>query len=334
MNKGKSSTAIIVLIIAVLLNALIFFIVDKLGIEKINGFFQKHLNIEILETNALKDDNSKNTSEKKDINNNTLVASNLKIHYIDVGQGDAILLEQSGKYMLIDAGPTGSKSSLQKYLEDLNIKKIDYLVATHNHEDHIGGMANIIKNFEIVNLIMSKEISSTRTYENVILAAKEKKLKLYAPKVLEEFSLGEAKCIFLTNGDNDYSDANNHSIVIRVVFGNNSFMFMGDAEKELEKDILSLNVDISADILKLGHHGSNTSTSEEFLNKVNPKYAVVSCGKNNSYGHPCKSTMFNLKSSKIKVYRTDESSNIIVTSNGNNLSFNVQPGTYSYISAK
>ena len=329
MNKGKSSTAIIVFVIAVMLNFLIFFIVNKYGIDGINDFLKDSLNIEIIETSSLMDENSSDGKEE-----NSQVTSELRIHYIDVGQGDAILVEQKENYMLIDAGPTSSKETLKDYLEKLNIKKIDYLVATHNHEDHIGGMANVIKNFDIVNLFMSKEIATTKTYENVILAAKEKGLKLYAPKVLEEFELGEAKFKIITNGDNNYSGANNHSIVIRLTFGNNSFMFMGDAEKELEKDILDLDIDISADILKLGHHGSYTSSSEEFVEKVNPKYAIVSCGKNNSYGHPCKSTMMILKNDKITVYRTDESSNIIATSDGNNITFNVDPGTYSYISAK
>ena len=145
--------------------------------------------------------------------------------------------------------------------------------------------------------------------------------------------LGDAKIIILADGSNRNENTNNNSIVVKIEFGENSFMFTGDAEEELELEVVSGKIDTKVDVLKIGHHGSNTSTCKTFFNAVSPKYAVISVGKNNNYGHPCKSVMQRLKQNNILVYRTDESGNIVATSDGKNISFNVQAGSYSYISA-
>lgn len=251
----------------------------------------------------------------------------LKIHYIDVGQADSILIQNEGKNMLIDAGNNDDDELVADYLKKNNVTKIDYLVGTHPHEDHIGGLDYIINNFQIEKVLMPKKISTTKTFRDVVEAAKRKNLKFTVPKVGETFNLGEAKCTVLAP-DKEYEDANNNSIVIKLQYGNNKFLFTGDAESVSEEAMLSKNLDLSADVLKLGHHGSRTSSSDKFLNAVKPKFAIVSCGKNNDYGHPHKETMKKMKERNIKVYRTDESGTIVVTSDGNNISFDKKEGSY------
>ena len=259
-----------------------------------------------------------------------VVDGTLKVHYINVGQGDSILIQQGSQNMLIDTGTNASTSSLMAYLQSLNIKKIDVLVLTHQHEDHIGGADAVIKAFNIGTLYMNKVTTTTKTYKDVINAMTSKGLKPTAPSVGATFKLGDANCTILSPINTNSKDLNTYSIVIKLVYGNNKFLFTGDAQASNEKDMINKEFDLSADVLKVGHHGSDTSTSDAFLSKVNPKYAVISCGKNNDYGHPHKSTMDKLQAKGIAVYRTDESGTIVCTSDGKNISFNVKAGDYKY----
>ena len=254
----------------------------------------------------------------------------MKVHYINVGQGDSILIQQGSQNMLIDTGTNASTSSLMVYLNSLNIKKIDVLVLTHQHEDHIGGADAVIKAFNIGTLYMNKVTTTTKTYKDVINAMISKGLKPTAPSAGATFKLGDANCTILSPINTNSKDLNTYSIVIKLVYGNNKFLFTGDAQASNEKDMINKGFDLSADVLKVGHHGSDTSTSDAFLSKVNPKYAVISCGKNNDYGHPHKSTMDKLQAKGIAVYRTDESGTIVCTSDGKNISFNVKAGDYKY----
>jgi len=239
-------------------------------------------------------------------NDNKVVNGTLKVHYINVGQGDSILVQQGSKNMLIDTGTNASTSSLMAYLKSLNLKKIDVLVLTHPHEDHIGGADAVIKAFNIGTLYMNKVTTTTKTYKDVINAMISSPIN--------------------TNS----KDLNTYSIVIKLVYGHNKFLFTGDAQASNEEDMINKGFDLSADVLKVGHHGSDTSTSDAFLSKVNPKYTVISCGKNNDYGHPHKSTMDKLQAKGIAVYRTDESGTIVCTLDGKNISFNVKAGDYKY----
>ena len=168
---------------------------------------------------------------------------------------------------------------------------------------------------------MPKATSNTKTFRDVVSAIKAKGMKVTAPVVGQTFKVGEATATIMAPNSSGYEDLNNFSIVIRLTFGSNSFMFDGDSEDASENEMLSKGLNISADVLKVGHHGSNSSTTEAFLNKVNPKYAVISCGKGNSYGHPHKTTMDKLKAKGIKVYRTDENGTIVATSDGKNITF-------------
>lgn len=267
-----------------------------------------------------------NVEKSKSVSNE--YNSKLKIHYIDVGQGDSILVQKNYSNMLIDTGTNESTSKLVSYLKKQNIKKIDYLILTHPHEDHIGGADAVIKDFDIGKIYMPKVAANTRTFKDVLMAMKAKSLKANEPELLENFKLGDADCVFYSPIASKEGDLNTYSIVLKLTYGNTKFLFTGDAQAQNERAMIANNYDLSADVLKLGHHGSRTSTSNEFLNKVNPKYAVVSCGKGNDYGHPHKETVNKLKSRNIPLYRTDESGTIICTSDGKNINFNCNPGDY------
>lgn len=252
------------------------------------------------------------------IKNNT---GEVNIHYIDVGQADSELIQIGNKNILIDAG--NNDNMAYDYLKKIGISKLDYVIATHPHADHIGGMANVIKNFQVDNFYSPKVTSTTKTFENMVNELKNKNLKMKVPNVGETIDIGEAQLIFLAPNSEKYEDLNNYSIVCKLVYGNTSFLFTGDAEDVSEGEILKNKTDVHADVLKVGHHGSHSSTTTEFLNKVNPTYAIISCGKDNDYGHPHKETLDKLNEKNIKIIRTDLNGTIIASSDGKNISFNV-----------
>lgn len=257
------------------------------------------------------------------------VTGQLKIHYIDVGQGDSILIQNSNQNMLIDTGTNASTSSLINYLQNQNIKKLDYLILTHPHEDHIGGADAVIKAFDIGTIYMIKKGSTTKTYKDVLTAISSKGINPIEPALGTTFKVGSSNCIIYGPVNPNAEDLNTYSIVVKLTFGNNKFLFTGDAQISNEDGMINNGYDLSADVLKVGHHGSYTSTSEAFLNKVNPKYAVISVGKGNDYKHPHQETLQRLQSKGIPVYRTDENGTIVVTCDGNNISFNCKPGDYA-----
>lgn len=252
----------------------------------------------------------------------------LKIHFIDVGQADAILIQQGSENMIIDAGNNEDEGILKSYLSDQGIKELKYVVGTHAHEDHIGSMDYIINSFKVGKVYFPKQTATTKTFENFVGSVKNKGMQLTVPKVGETFKLGEANCTILGPVGSKYEDANDYSIVLKVEFGENSFMLTGDAEAVSEMEMVKGGTNLKADLLKIGHHGSKSSTCSNFLSAVNPKYAVISVGKDNSYKHPSQSTMDRLKEKGVQVYRTDENGTIVVTSDGKNISFNSSPGTY------
>ena len=252
----------------------------------------------------------KEENKKTDSNNTDVV----KVEYIDVGQADAILIENDKKYMLIDAGNNEDGDLLVNYFKDKNITDFEYVVATHPHEDHIGGMDNIIKNFNIKNYYMPDCYTTTKTFEELLDALEENNLSFETPDIDSEFLLGDALFKVLYTGT-DKRDLNNTSIVLRMTYKDVSFMFTGDATNVTEKKILAK--DLQSDVLKVGHHGSQYSTSDEFLDKVNPKYAIISVGTGNVYDHPKDITLNKLKG--IEVHRTDKEGTIRVISDGKNI---------------
>lgn len=247
-----------------------------------------------------------------------VVSSDLKIYYLDVGQADSTLLINNGKTMLIDTGNYDDASFIGNYLDDLGIKKIDYLIGTHPHEDHIGSMASIIKKFDIGKIYMPDVVTTTSFFENILIEVENKGYFIETPKVGDRFNFGEALVDVLYLDDNE-DNFNDDSIILKIKFGSNKFLFMGDASSKVEEKILDKN--LSADILKVGHHGSSTSTSDDFLKFVNPKYAIISVGRNNNYGHPSADVLKRLNNKNISILRTDECGTIIVESDGNNIKF-------------
>lgn len=270
-------------------------------------------------------DEDNNAVREKTEENNVEISGDLEVHYIDVGQGDAILIKQNDKSMLIDAGDNAYGSRVVNYLKSNNIRRLDYIVGTHPHADHIGGMDDVINTFDIGKVIMPKVTHTSKTFEDVIVAIKNKGLKITTPKVGDVYEIGNANFTILAPNSDSYNNLNNYSIIGRLVYGNNSFIFTGDAEKEAESETIANNQSLKSDVLKVGHHGSDTSTTQEFLNTVDPKYAVIQSGKGNKYRHPNDSTLEKLQNKSIDIYRNDLGGNIIAKSDGNLITFNTSP---------
>jgi beta-lactamase superfamily II metal-dependent hydrolase len=252
----------------------------------------------------------------------TAVSGKLIVHFIDVGQGDSELLQlPNGQNMLIDAGTNEAGPTVVAYLNNLGIRKIDYLIATHPHEDHIGGMDNVIQSFDITNIYMPKVTTTTQSFEDVLNSIKTKGLKIIPGKAgMIIFNQNGLKINFLAPCSTSYEDLNNWSIVTRVQFGNNSFLFTGDAQEQSENEMLRSGASLKSDVLKVGHHGSHSSTSVPFLKSVAPQYAVISVGADNDYGHQHQVTLDKLAAAGITVYRTDQNGTVVITSDGINLS--------------
>lgn len=245
------------------------------------------------------------------------------VHYINVDQGDAILIQVNNKNLLIDSGPKSHKKQLVKFLNDLNISKLDYVIATHPHEDHIGNMNTVLNSYKVQSFYAPKVYSYTKSFEQMIDSLKSNNLKINPIKRgCNTINLGFQTNVEVFSPINDtYDNENNYSTVIKISFGNNSFLFTGDAEKEIEDKLILLNDDLKADILKVSHHGSSSSTSDSFLNRVSPKYAVISVGKNNIYDHPNDTIISKLNTYNIDILRTDIQNNITLISDGTNISY-------------
>ena len=248
-----------------------------------------------------------------------------RLDFIDVGQGDSTLIESpNGKFMLIDAGTSQSARKVCDYLQSRGVSEIEYLIFTHPHEDHIGGGVKAVENFSVKNVLMTKKAANSAIYERLIdalLQSKEQNgTKITAPAVSDIYAFDGAEFEILS-ADGDNSDSNNSSIVLRLTYGDCSFMFTGDAEKSIEKSIVSSKKDIGCVLLKCGHHGSSTSNSTEFLQAVCPSAAVISCGLDNSYGHPHTETLSRLNSIGARIFRTDELGDIVFECDGEKLCY-------------
>lgn len=244
----------------------------------------------------------------------------LEVTFIDVGQADSILLENEGHYMLVDAGNNEDGPKLVNYFKNQNIHQFDYVIGTHPHEDHIGGLDNIIEGFDINTFYMPDVITTTKTFEDVLDALGEKNMTLSIPKTNATFKLGDATVKVLYVGTEDESDLNDTSIVLKVTYQNVSFLLTGDASTKVEEKLNT--ADLESTVLKVGHHGSSTATNEKFLNTVNPKYAIISVGENNQYEHPHTTVLNTLAAHNITTYRTDQDGTIKVITDGTNIEIN------------
>ena len=237
-----------------------------------------------------------------------------------MGQADSILVTNKEQSMLIDAGNNDDGENVVKFIKDKEIAKLNYVIGTHPHEDHIGGLDNVINNIDTENIYMPKQQTNTKTFEEVLDAISNKGLKVTAPKKGDIFNIGDAKCEVMTDSILDSENLNLSSNIIKLTYGNNSFLFTGDAEQENEKTRNWEHVDV----LKVGHHGSKTSSSKKFLTELSPKYAIIMAGENNSYGLPKNEILKRLESVKSKIYRTDKNGTIEAESDGNNITFKTE----------
>ncbi len=246
-----------------------------------------------------------------------------KVHYIDVGQGDCELIECDGKYMLIDAGENGHEDDVLNYLNALEIKELEYVIVSHQHSDHIGGMSEVLDEFAVKNIVMphltKSQIPTNSTYKDFVQAVKDSGAKVIEAKAGNSFAFGSGNVEILGPVTNDAEDINSMSVVMRFVYGENSFMFTGDAETDEEKEILENGGQLDCDVLKVGHHGSSTSSGKKFLDAVSPSICVIPCGKDNDYGHPHKEITKRLKNYTDEIYRTDVCGSIVIASDGKTL---------------
>ena len=242
------------------------------------------------------------------------VTSDLQIYYFDVGQADSILILNNDTAMLIDAGNNADGPLLVDYIKNkLKINKIDIVVGTHPHEDHIGGIDDIINNFDIEDIYLPEVITTTKTFEDMITAIENKDLAISIPEKGERFKLGEADFEVIYTGTND-KDLNATSIIINMLYGEKAYLFTGDTTEEVEDTILNKNIDI--DVLKVAHHGSRYSSSYEFLKIATPEYAIVSVGEENSYEHPHQEAINRIKKHTNNIYMTKDVGTILLTSDG------------------
>lgn len=245
------------------------------------------------------------------------------VSFVDVGQGDCTLaMLPDGKVMLIDCGEYDYRHEVANYLDSMGVTTIDYLISTHPHTDHMGGMAYIIDEFNVSAFYMPDVVSTTTAFEKMLLALSKKSI---TPQIVSEgdviFQTESTSCTVLSPVHSEYDDINNASVVVKLRIGEKSFLFMGDAEHYAERQITQ-NVD--ADVLKIGHHGSSGSTSQEFFGRVSPQMAVISCGKDNPYGHPHREIIELLESNKISYYRTDTDGTVTMVCDGKNIEVSMQ----------
>ncbi|CUN71218.1 ComEC/Rec2 family competence protein [Clostridium disporicum] len=255
-------------------------------------------------------------------NTTTGAIGTMKVHYIDVGQGDATLVQVNGKNLLIDAGPNKSADSLVEYIKGIGVTTIDHVIATHPHEDHIGGIDEIFDAFEVKNFYSPKVEHTTKTFEKMINAVTNEGLKITTIKAGDgsKIDLGDGtKVEIFSPVDDKYNELNDYSPIMKITFGENSFLFTGDAEKLVEKQVIANGENIDADVLKVGHHGSTTSSSEDFIKEVSPDIAVIPVGEGNDYGHPHKEILELLEKNNINLLRTDFEGTIILESDGENI---------------
>lgn len=254
-------------------------------------------------------------------------SAKLIVHFIDVGQGDSILLESDDEYVLIDAGERDFGDEVSDYILERGADELKYVIATHPHSDHVGGMRTVLNEIDTENFITVETDSATNTWTKLLSTVESLNINYIDAQSGDTYTFGNASFTILAPLSDDYDGYNNYSVVTKVTCGDISFMLTGDAEKESEYEMVASGVDLSADVLKCGHHGSSTSTTAKFLKAVDPAYAVISCGKDNEYGHPHKETIQKLNTLGCQILRTDKMGTIVAYTDGTTLSFSTEKGS-------
>lgn len=318
MGRKKSNKKIKEFFIAVII-VILLVIAEKAGafeyIDKVFGEseFAKNAkaSLNIIDVSEVKKENEIITSVAEKIN---IVEDKLNILFFNVGQADSQLIICNGKTMLIDAGNAKDGEKIVEGLKALGISKIDYVIGTHVHEDHIGGMSYIIDSFDVENFYLPYNTTNTTSYYKKLLTSlTNKELSINEAIVGDKIELGNANCEIMSVDNSEPENANLSSIVIQICYGNQKYLFMGDAESENEKARSWEDVDV----LKVGHHGSNSSSSEKFLKQVLPEIAIISVGENNTYGLPKDKIIDRINRMGTKIYRTDDDGTIQIISDGN-----------------
>ena len=254
----------------------------------------------------------------------------LEVHFIDVGQGDSILIKSpNNKYMLIDGGIKGEGKKVVEYMRSLGVTELQYVVSTHPDADHIGGLIPVLNSIKIKNFVDSGKVHTSQTYEEMLQLIDVKNIPFTVPQTGDQLKLDEEMLLQVISADEQATDNNEASIVLKMTYGEVSFLFTGDAGVEMEQQMLTQNIE--ATILKAGHHGSNTSSSAAFINKVKPEVTILSYGQDNKYGHPHAEVIDNLRAVKSKIYGTAESGTIVVTTDG--ITYNVNKNEWTGIGA-
>ena len=263
------------------------------------------------------------------------VASNadgypMSVHVLDVGKADAIFITCEGKNIVIDAGETDIHKGMYEYLCRRNVKELDLLVLTHQHSDHVGCMAHIVRNLKVKKFMMPRlcdnVVQTFKSYERLLGALEQKNIKIITPEPGNTFFVGNLK-IEVIAPIKQYRNTNNNSVVLKLTYKNKSFLFTGDASRESERDMIAAEYNLNADVLKVGHHGSKTSSSQAFLDKIRPTYAVISVGTDRN-DLPKREVVERIKKSKIKTYRTDLNGTVVFATDGSDLKVFCEKGKY------
>jgi len=313
----KKYKKILYTVIIVCLFLLLTFLFDKESYSNLKNSILKEINnvSDIVKGSLVSSDKEKDNNEVlvKEITN-----APLAIYFLNVGQAESILIKSNNEYMLIDAGNNNDGKKLVNFFKSLDIEEFKIVVGTHAHEDHIGGLDNIIKNFKIENFYMPSDTTTTTTFLEVLNALEKKKIKFQTPDIGTKLILGDSEIEVISIKENQ-EDLNDTSIVLKLTYKNISILFTGDITSNTEKELLNKNIEST--VLKVAHHGSKYSNSAQFLRKVNPSFAVISCGNNNEYGHPHQVVLEKLEKMNTKIYRTDLLGTIILESDGESINF-------------
>lgn len=270
---------------------------SKPNIEKVNT--ERDIQSEIIETET----------DSQDV---------MKVHFLDVDQGLAILVQLGDDVLIYDGGERDTSSFVVAYLKEQGITEIDYLISSHYDSDHVSGLIGCLYAFDVKNVIGSNYVHDSKLYTSFMTAVEEEGLEVQYPPVGTQFQMGEAVITILSPTE-IVRDSNSNSLAIMLSYKKSDFIFTGDADYKSERDMIVSGLNLDCEVLSVGHHGSASATSEIFLDATTPDYAVISCGKNNSYGHPHKETIEFLNSYEVEILRNDESGTILVETDGENL---------------